>query len=85
VELIEQLAERYLTRTSDLAAADSPITAFPTPLLAVGKNPTLVGRIRQDFSRSDYCGIALFAVSDNLLKGAALNAVQIAKLALKYL
>jgi aspartate-semialdehyde dehydrogenase len=85
VELMEQLPERYLTRPCDLTAANSAITAFPTPLLAVGKPRTLVGRIRQDYSQNNTHGIALFATSDNLLKGAALNAIQIARLALKYL
>jgi aspartate-semialdehyde dehydrogenase len=52
----------------------------PTPLDAAGSDPTLVGRIRQDQSVPDNRGIALFVSSDNLRKGAALNAVQIAEL-----
>ena len=48
----------------------------PTPLLAAGRDSCLVGRIRQDGEH----GLALFVSSDNLRKGAALNAVQIAEL-----
>lgn len=50
----------------------------PTPLKAAGTDPTRVGRVRQD--RSVEHGLALFCSSDNLRKGAALNAVQIAEL-----
>jgi aspartate-semialdehyde dehydrogenase len=52
---------------------------FPTPAAAAGGDEVLVGRIRAD-STGD--GLALFAVNDNLRKGAALNAVQIAELVL---
>jgi aspartate-semialdehyde dehydrogenase len=51
----------------------------PTPLQATGKDPVLVGRIRQDQSVASERGLALFVVGDNLRKGAALNAVQIAE------
>ena len=50
----------------------------PTPLLAAGRDPSYVGRIRQDGPD----GLALFVSNDNLRKGAALNAVQIAELLL---
>jgi len=49
----------------------------PTPLRAAGRDPSLVGRIRAD--RTVPNGLALFVVGDNLRKGAALNAVQIAE------
>jgi aspartate-semialdehyde dehydrogenase len=52
----------------------------PTPLEAAGKDPSLVGRIRQDEGVPDGRGLAMFISSDNLRKGAALNAVQIAEL-----
>jgi aspartate-semialdehyde dehydrogenase len=48
------------------------------PLLGAGNDDTLVGRIRTDLSGPN--GLALFVVSDNLRKGAATNAVQIAEL-----
>jgi len=53
----------------------------PTPLHAAGTDPTRVGRIRRD--RSSDNGLALFCSSDNLRKGAALNAVQIAEVLLE--
>ncbi len=52
----------------------------PTPLEAAGKDPSFVGRIRQDDSVDGGRGLALFISNDNLRKGAALNAVQIAEL-----
>ncbi len=52
----------------------------PTPLIAAGKDPSFVGRIRQDLSREDGRGLVFFVSNDNLRKGAALNAVQIAEL-----
>jgi len=54
----------------------------PTPLEAAGKDPSYVGRIRQDDSVDDGRGLVLFLSNDNLRKGAALNAVQIAELLL---
>jgi aspartate-semialdehyde dehydrogenase len=61
--------------------ADAPgvvLTDVPTPLQAAGQDPTFVGRIRADETVEH--GLALFCSSDNLRKGAALNAVQIAEL-----
>jgi aspartate-semialdehyde dehydrogenase len=52
----------------------------PTPLDAAGVDPSLVGRIRQDQSFEDVTGLIMFVSNDNLRKGAALNAVQIAEL-----
>ncbi len=52
----------------------------PTPLHAAGRDPSYVGRLRQDPGVPDGRGLALFVSSDNLRKGAALNAVQIAEL-----
>jgi aspartate-semialdehyde dehydrogenase len=54
------------------------LTDVPTPLQAAGQDPTYVGRIRVDETADN--GLALFCSSDNLRKGAALNAVQIAEL-----
>jgi aspartate-semialdehyde dehydrogenase len=53
---------------------------FPTPKDAAGKDEILVGRIRRDGASEN--GLALFLASDNLRKGAALNALQIAELLL---
>ncbi len=54
----------------------------PTPLYAAGKDPSYVGRLRVDEGVPDGRGLALFVSNDNLRKGAALNAVQIAELLL---
>ncbi|NLX05463.1 MAG: aspartate-semialdehyde dehydrogenase [Phycisphaerae bacterium] len=53
---------------------------FPMPLDASDQGDVLVGRIRQDISQPDGRGIDIFISGDQLLKGAALNAVQIAEL-----
>jgi aspartate-semialdehyde dehydrogenase len=59
------------------------VVDIPTPLLAAGKDPSYVGRVRQDETVANNCGLALFLSNDNLRKGAALNAVQIAELLIK--
>jgi aspartate-semialdehyde dehydrogenase len=62
--------------------ADAPgveVVDIPNPLLAAGRDPSYVGRIRQDPGVPDGRGLALFVSSDNLRKGAALNAIQIAE------
>jgi len=56
---------------------------IPTPLLAAGQDPCFVGRIRQDASVDGNKGLVLFVSCDNLRKGAALNALQIAELLVK--
>src|SRR6478736_3907163 len=56
------------------------VTDIPNPLEAAGKDPSYVGRIRQDDGVADGRGLALFVSNDNLRKGAALNAIQIAEL-----
>ncbi|WP_241972813.1 aspartate-semialdehyde dehydrogenase [Cryobacterium cryoconiti] len=56
------------------------VTDVPTPLEAAGQDPSFVGRVRQDPGVPNGRGLALFITSDNLRKGAALNAVQIAEL-----
>ncbi|MEY4364923.1 MAG: aspartate-semialdehyde dehydrogenase [Actinomycetota bacterium] len=58
------------------------LSDIPTPLQAAGQDPSYVGRIRPDRSVPDGRGLALFVSNDNLRKGAALNAVQIAELLL---
>jgi aspartate-semialdehyde dehydrogenase len=62
------------------AAPGVEVTDVPTPLQAAGADPSYVGRIRQDSSVPDGKGLVLFVSNDNLRKGAALNAVQIAEL-----
>jgi aspartate-semialdehyde dehydrogenase len=58
---------------------DSGANRFPMPIEASGADDVLVGRIRTDLSDPDGRTIALFVCGDQLLKGAALNAVQIAE------
>lgn len=74
--------ERELTpeRAREVLAAAKAVELvdIPTPLLAAGKDPTFVGRVRRDPGGRN--GIALFLSNDNLRKGAALNAVQIAEI-----
>ncbi len=63
--------------------AEAPGVALhdlPTPLLAAGADPTYVGRIRGDETVPEGRGLAFFVTGDNLRKGAALNAVEIAEL-----
>lgn len=63
--------------------ADAPgvvLREVPTPLEAAGTDPSYVGRIRSDEGAPEGRGLALFISNDNLRKGAALNAVQIAEL-----
>ena len=59
------------------------VEEIPTPLLAAGQDPCFVGRIRQDSSVDGNKGLVLFVSNDNLRKGAALNALQIAELLIK--
>ena len=68
-------ANEILSRASGVSVVD-----IPTPLLAAGKDPSYVGRIRQDQAVDDGRGLVLFVYNDNLRKGAALNALQIAEL-----
>ncbi|KRF16525.1 aspartate-semialdehyde dehydrogenase [Nocardioides sp. Soil797] len=63
--------------------ADAPgveLSEIPNPLQAAGNDPSYVGRLRNDPGVDDERGLALFISNDNLRKGAALNAVQVAEL-----
>jgi aspartate-semialdehyde dehydrogenase len=67
-----------LSRAPGVRVVDDPHRGeYPTPLDAAGIDDVLVGRIRRAAGRDD--GLLLFACGDNLRKGAALNAVQIAE------
>ena len=70
-----ELARRLLAGAPGVAVVD-----VPNPLQAAGQDPSYVGRIRQDPGVEGNRGLALFVSNDNLRKGAALNAVQIAEL-----
>lgn len=72
-------ARELLRKFPGIEVVDDPANRrYPLAIEAAGKYPTFVGRIRQDFSVPH--GLNLWVVADNLLKGAALNAVQIAEL-----
>lgn len=71
-------ARRCLAEAPGVEVVDDPARAhYPTPLQAAGRDAALVGRIRRDPSHE--CGLDLWISCDNLRKGAALNAVQIAE------
>jgi aspartate-semialdehyde dehydrogenase len=61
------------------SAPGTRLVDAPTPLACAGSDDCFVGRVRQDRSEPDGQGLALFVSGDNLRKGAALNAVQIAE------
>ncbi len=74
-------AREILGSAPGVVVIDDPAAgAYPTPLEASGRDEVFVGRIRQDPSRPN--ALNLWVVSDNLRKGAATNAVQIAELVL---
>jgi aspartate-semialdehyde dehydrogenase len=78
-----EFAEPISPEQATALLADAPGVALmdvPTPLDAAGRDPSFVGRIRTDRSVPDGRGLVLFISNDNLRKGAALNAVQIAEL-----
>ncbi|HPF01281.1 MAG TPA: aspartate-semialdehyde dehydrogenase [Bacteroidales bacterium] len=75
-----EIADIYklLSETPGVTVQDNPAeNLYPMPLYAKGKNDTFVGRIRRDDSIAN--GLNLWVVADNLRKGAATNAVQIAE------
>lgn len=74
--------KEVISRNPNIKVIDSPEEKlYPMPILAEGKDPTFVGRIRRDESRANTFN--LWLVSDNLRKGAALNTVQIAESMIK--
>lgn len=71
-------ARNLLSAFPGIIVVDDPLRAtYPMPIAATGTDSTYVGRIRQDSSHPN--GLALWIVSDNLRKGAATNAIQIAE------
>ncbi len=77
-----QEVRKLLSKAPGIVLQDEPEkSVYPMPLPAEAQQSTFVGRIRQDLASPN--GISLWVVSDNLLKGAALNAVEIAELLVK--
>lgn len=83
-KLSAQQARDLLSVAPGVCVVDDPANAlYPTPVShAAGKDPVFVGRIREDLSHPH--GLNLWVVADNIRKGAALNAVQIAELLVKH-
>jgi aspartate-semialdehyde dehydrogenase len=80
-EITPAEARAILAKAPGVIVKDDPANKlYPMPIDASGKYDVLVGRIRQDVSRKDKKGLDIFVSGDQLLKGAALNAVQIAEL-----
>jgi aspartate-semialdehyde dehydrogenase len=78
-EVGREEAQQVLSEAPGLVLVDDPVRGkYPTPADVAGLDPTLVGRVRQ--SQDDPRGLELFVSGDNLRKGAALNAAQIAEL-----
>jgi aspartate-semialdehyde dehydrogenase len=77
-KLTAKEARAILSQAPGVRVLDNPREKiYPMPLLAAGQDDTLVGRIRED--ETIPCGLNMFIVADNIRKGAALNAVQIAE------
>jgi aspartate-semialdehyde dehydrogenase len=77
----EQQVRDVLSKAPGVRVVDDRLkNYFPMPLEATDRDDVLVGRIRQDISQPEGRGIDLFVSGDQLRKGAALNAVQIAEL-----
>jgi aspartate-semialdehyde dehydrogenase len=75
-------ARRILAQAPGVRVLDDPnVSLYPQPWLSAGSDDVFVGRIRIDISHPN--SLAMWVVADNLRKGAALNAVQIAEEAIK--
>ena len=75
-------ARKAFNKAEGIIVQDLPAEkVYPMPLFVAGKDPVFVGRIRQDISNPN--GLTFWCVSDQIKKGAALNAVQIAEYLIK--
>lgn len=82
-DISEQEALDVLSKADGVSIInDRQQNRFPTPLDASNQDDVYVGRVRRDISRGDHRGLDLFVCGDQIKKGAALNAVQIAELLL---
>jgi len=81
-KLTPEEARAILSQAPGVKVVDDPANnRYPMPLEAAGQDLTLVGRIREDFSIDH--GLNLWIVADNIRKGAATNAVQIAEILIR--
>ena len=74
---VEQAREAFSKAQGCVLMDDPENKVYPMPLFLSGKDEVFIGRIRKDLS--DECGLSFWCVSDQIRKGAALNAVQIAE------
>ncbi len=82
-EITPERAREILSKASGVVVVDNPAeNEYPLPIYAAGKDEVFVGRIRKD--RVFDPGLNMWVVADNIRKGAATNAVQIAELLIKY-
>ena len=80
-EITPEEARAILAAAPGVTVVDDPANkVYPMPVDATEQYNILAGRIRQDISRNDRRGLDIFVSGDQVLKGAALNAVQIAEL-----
>lgn len=80
-DITPEEAREILASAPGVKLVDDPANkSYPMPIDATEQDDVLVGRIRQDISRNDKKGLDIFISGDQVLKGAALNAVQIAEL-----
>ena len=79
-DITPEEVREILSAAEGVTVVDDPLNGgYPMPLDATAKYDVLAGRIRQDISRNDKKGIDMFVSGDQLLRGAALNAVEIAE------
>ena len=79
-DITPEEVREILNAAEGVTVVDDPLNGgYPMPLDATNKFDVLAGRIRQDISRNDRKGIEMFVSGDQLLRGAALNAVEIAE------
>ncbi len=79
-DITPEEAREILKGAVGVKVVDDPLNGgYPMPLDATAKYDVLAGRIRQDISRNDKKGLEMFISGDQLLRGAALNAVEIAE------
>ena len=78
---VEQAKQAFATAPGCVLMDEPEKKIYPMPLFLSGKDEVFVGRVRKDLT--DECGLSFWCVSDQIRKGAALNAVQIAEYLIK--
>ncbi len=78
---VEQAKEAFANGAGCVLMDEPEKKIYPMPLFLSGKDEVFIGRVRKDLT--DDCGLSFWCVSDQIRKGAALNAVQIAEYLIK--